>query len=91
MFCKMKKATCILNRTIQSYAVLLMEISKKFWDGYSKTTQKHVNDFSKANSFDTLGKKDWESLSVDTDPIPYNDHENANMGNQCYGISFACR
>lgn len=35
--------------------------------------------------------KSWEPLSTGNDPVSYYDHENANMGNQYYGISFACR
>lgn len=66
-------------------------IFKKFWDGYSKTTKNHVNDFRKANNMDMLSKKDWESLSVEDDTVSYCDHKKANMGNQCYGIPFACR
>lgn len=44
-----------------------------------------------AHNMKTLYKKEWESLSVDTDPVSYCDHENVNMGNQYYGIPFACR
>lgn len=83
--------TCISNHTIRLYAVLLAESSKKFWDGYSNTTKNHVNDFRKANNMDMLSKKDWESLSVEDDTVSYCDHKKANMGNQCYGIPFACR
>lgn len=49
------------------------------------------NDFRKSNNMGTLSKKEWESLNVDTDPVSYSDHENANMGNQYYGIQLACR
>lgn len=80
---------------LQSYDTIVCGIIngnfKKFWDGYSKTTITHVNDFRKDHSMETLSKKDWESLSVENDPVSYHDHENANMGNQYYGIPFACR
>lgn len=83
------------NLYLQSYDTIVCGIIngifEKFWDGYSRTTQNHVNDFRKANSMDTLSKKNWESLSVDTDPVSYCDHESANMGKQYYGYSFACR
>lgn len=83
------------NLYLQSYDTIVCGIIngifKKFWDGYSKTTQDHVNDFRKSQHMGTLCKKDWESLSVEVDTVSYNDHENANMGNQCYGIPFACR
>lgn len=63
------------NFYLQSYdsvvCGVINGIFKKFWDGYSRTTQKHVNDFRKANGMDTLNKKDWESLSVDTDQMSY--------------------
>ena len=84
-------AACFYSHTIRSYAVLLMENLKKFWDGYSKTTQAHINDFRNAHNMKTLYKKDWESLSVENDPVSYYDHKKANMGNQYYGIPFACR
>lgn len=61
-------------------------IFKKFWNGYSKTTITHVNDFRKAHFLEKLYKKDWESLSVDNAPMSYYDHKAANMGNQYYGI-----
>lgn len=64
---------------------------KKFWDGYSKTTITHVNDFRNAYNMKTIYKKEWESLSVENDPVSYYDHKAANMGNQYYGIPFACR
>lgn len=83
------------NLYLQSYDTVICGIIdgifKKFWDGYSKTTQNHVNDFRKSNSMDTLNKKEWESLNVEDDTVSYCDHKKANMGNQCYGIQFACR
>jgi hypothetical protein len=44
---------------------------------------------SKQNEIKIL--KEWELLSVDTGPVSYQDHVNANMGNQYYGTQFACR
>lgn len=80
---------------LQSYDTIVCGIIngnfKKFWDGYSKTTIAHVNDFRKAHNMETLYKKDWESLSVENDPVLYYDHKAANMCNQYYGIPFACR
>lgn len=66
-------------------------IFKKFWDGYSRTTQAHISDFRNAYNMEALYKKEWESLSVDTNQVSYQDHENANMGNQNHGIQFARR
>lgn len=83
------------NLFLQSYDTIVCGIIggvfKKFWDGYSRTTQNHVNDFRKVNSMDTLSKKDWESLSVEDDTVSYCDHKKANMGNQYHGIPFTCR
>lgn len=78
---------------LQSYDTIVCGIIngnfKRFWDGYSKTTITHVNDFRNAYNMKTLYKKDWESLSVENDTVSYYDHKNANMGNQYY--PFACR
>lgn len=83
------------NLYLQSYDTIVCGIIngifEKFWDGYSRTTQTHVNDFRKAHKTEKISKKEWESLSADVDPVSYQDHENANMGNQYYGIPFACR
>lgn len=83
------------NLFLKSYDTIVCGIIngkfKKFWDGYSKTTITHVNDFRNAYDMKTLYKKDWESLSVENDPVSYYEHKKANMGNQCYGIPFACR
>lgn len=78
---------------LQSYDTIACGIIngtfKKFWDG--KTTQTHINDFRRAHNLSTLYKKEWEPLNTDNDPVLYYDNENANMGNQYYGIQFACR
>ena len=77
---------------LQSYDTIVCGIIngifKKFWDGYSKTTITHVNDFRNAYNMKTLYKKDWEYLSVENDPVSYYDHKNANMGNQYYMYTF---
>lgn len=83
------------NLFLQSYDTIVCGIIngifKKFWGGYSRTTQTHVNDFRKAHNMGTLCKKEWESLSADNDPVSYYDHKDANMGNKYYGIPFGCR
>lgn len=83
------------NLYLQSYDTIVCGIVngifKKFWDGYSKTTQVHINNFRKDHNMETLYKKDWESLSVEDYTVSYCDHVSANMGNQYYGIQFACR
>lgn len=56
------------NLYLQSYDTIVCGIIngifKKFWDGYSRTTQNHVNDFRKSQHMETLCKKEWESLSL---------------------------
>lgn len=83
------------NLFLQSYDTIVCGIIngifKKFWDGYSRTTQTHINNFRNAHNMETLYKKEWESLSVENDPVLYCDHKQTNMGNQYYGIQFARR
>ena len=83
------------NLFLQSYDTIVCGIIngifKKLWNGYSRTTLVHVNDFRKAHNMGTLYKKEWESLNTDNDPVSYYDHESANMGNLYYNIPFACR
>ena len=61
------------NLYLQSYDTIVCGIIngtfKKFWGGYSKTTQTHINDFRSAHNLSTLCKKEWESLSADNDPV----------------------
>ena len=49
--------------------VLLIDITDhkyyKLWDNYSVTTLKHVNALLKMYGFNTIGKKEWETLKVD--------------------------
>lgn len=49
------------NLYLQSYDTIVCGIIngifKKFWGGYSRTTQTHINDFRKANNMDMLSKK----------------------------------
>lgn len=83
------------NLFLQSYDTIVCGIIngifKKLFDGYSRTTQTHINDFRNDHNMETLHKKEWELLSVDNDPVSYYDHKQANMGNQYCGIQFARR
>lgn len=53
---------------LQSYDTLIIEFDKetgtikKLWDGYSKTTLKHVNDFLYPLTKQTYSKKEWIEL-----------------------------
>lgn len=75
---------------LQSYDTIVCGIAdgnfKRFWDGYSVTTMNHINDFRIQNNFETMRKKEWNSLNIESDPINYAYHRSANMGNQYYGI-----
>lgn len=83
------------NLYLQSYDTIVCGIIngifKKFWNGYSRTTQTHINEFRNAHNMSAIYKKEWESLEVEKDPVSYYYHEAANMGNQYYSIPFACR
>lgn len=54
---------------LQSYDTLIIEVDtnartiKKLWDGYSKTTLKHVNEFLKGYGL-TFNKKEWEAFTT---------------------------
>ena len=55
---------------LQSYSTMVCAIDKKtgafirLWGGYSATTQKHVNDFRYEHGVSSIGKKEWESMTV---------------------------
>lgn len=36
----------------------------RFWDGYSVTTQKHINDFRYMNGLSSMGKSEWTQLEI---------------------------
>lgn len=61
------------NLFLQSYDTIVCGIIngifKKFWDGYSRTTQTHINDFRNAYNMKAIYKKEWEALSTDNDFI----------------------
>lgn len=44
----------------------------KLWNGYSKTTMNHINDFLLQHGFPTIGKKEWLSLPCENDEPVYN-------------------
>lgn len=44
----------------------------RLWNGYSRTTAKHVNDFRIMHGLPTLSKKEWDALPVrgrNADPV----------------------
>lgn len=57
---------------LQSYKTIVCFIDKKtnsfhrLWDGYSVTTQKHIDSFRRLNGFSGMGKKEWENLIVES-------------------------
>jgi len=77
---------------LQSYDTIVCGVVggvfSRFWDGYSVTTQNHINDFRRLQGLKTINKKEWENIPVIIDPVNYADHVNANMGNQFYGCGY---
>lgn len=60
---------------LKSYQTIVCAISGndfvKFWNGYSATTQNHINAFRALYGFEKLNKKAWENIPISTDSIPY--------------------
>lgn len=59
---------------LKSYNTVVCAISNgefiRYWDDYSATTIKHINDFCRQNGFNTLSKKEWLSIEVSNESIP---------------------
>ena len=57
---------------LQSYDTLIIKFDKvsktfvKLWNGYSKTTQQHINTFLKIFNVAPLNKKEWEQFTEKT-------------------------
>lgn len=57
---------------LQSYDTLILKFDKvtktlvKLWNGYSKTTQKHINTFLQIFDVAPLNKKEWEQFTEKT-------------------------
>lgn len=55
---------------LQSYETIVCYIDKKtntfhrLWNGYSATTQKHIDSFRRLNGLPGMGKREWEELPV---------------------------
>lgn len=54
---------------LKSYKTIVCYISKKglfkkLWNGYSATTQRHIDDFCYQKIGKPLGKKQWENLKT---------------------------
>lgn len=56
------------NLFLRSYNTIVCGIVNgkfiRYWDGYSSTTMKHVNDFRVQHELNRLSKKDWDKISV---------------------------
>lgn len=55
---------------LRSYNTLVCYINKnkefvRLWEGYSNTTQKHINDFCKLYGFKGYSKKEWLNLPIE--------------------------
>ena len=66
------KAKICLNGTnvlLLSYNTFVAKITKegefvRLWDGYSATTQKHINSFRMYHGMERISKKEWENMEV---------------------------
>lgn len=56
------------NLYLRSYNTIVCGIVNgkfiRYWDGYSSTTMKHVNDFRVQHELNRLSKKDWDEIQV---------------------------
>lgn len=56
------------NLFLRSYNTIVCGIVNgkflRYWDGYSSTTMKHVNDFRVQNGLTSLRKRDWDEIPV---------------------------
>ena len=56
------------NLFLRSYNTIVCGIVNgkfiRYWDGYSSTTMKHVNDFRVQHELNRLSKKDWDEIPV---------------------------
>ena len=56
------------EKLLRSYDTIVCAFDPKsgefsrFWNGYSVTTQKHINDFRKLYGLPALSKKEWEKI-----------------------------
>ena len=59
------------NYKLKSYETIVCEYDentktfKKFWNGYSRTTMNHINDFRSLFGLSRLSKKEWEKITCD--------------------------
>jgi len=61
---------------LKSYNTIVCAIDHdkvlRFWDGYSATTMKHIDDFMILFGLNAISSKDWKSLPVEqSSKIPY--------------------
>lgn len=58
------------NKRLKSYKTIVAEITKKgkfkrLWEGYSRTTMNHINDFRNENGLEKINAKEWKNLQVE--------------------------
>ena len=58
------------NKRLKSYKTIVAEITKKgkfkrLWEGYSRTTMNHINEFRKENGLEKISAKEWKNLQVE--------------------------
>ena len=63
---------------LKSYDTEVIAIDRKnntiirLWNGWSKTTQNHINDFLKLYGFNAMSKKEWLNMPCVNDEPTYN-------------------
>lgn len=65
------------NVYLQSYRTIVCGFVggklERYWDGYSRTTMNHLNDFMKFINMPQMNKKSWNDLKVVNCNIPLNE------------------
>lgn len=69
------KATVIEEngeKMLKSYNTIVCKIDAngnfvKCWNGYSRTTQNHINDFRRLNGLDPMNKREWMNAKSEND------------------------
>lgn len=63
------KNDVVVRAVLISYNTIVCEWNKvngfvRYWDGYSATTMRHINEFRKQQGYPNISKKTWEDLPV---------------------------
>lgn len=63
------KNDVVVRAVLISYNTIVCEWNQvkgfvRYWDGYSATTMRHINEFRKQQGYPSISKKTWEDLPV---------------------------